>query len=250
MRYYIITGTTSGIGEALAKQLLKKREKVFCISRNSNQMLTELAQNTGGWLRYFKANLTEIQKLPDLLTKIFSDIDTKNASHLTLINNAGVLEPVGYSGTLNNQEIGTHLTTNLLAPAILINTFIELSANFNIPRTILNISSGAASNPYPGWSNYCASKAALDMLTRTIGMEQRDCPNPVRIFSLAPGIVDSNMQKTIRGTSKEQFPLRNKFDKLHQENKLSKPDEVANKIISLLSSYLPSTGEIADLRNL
>lgn len=213
-------------------------------------MLSELAEETGGWLRYFKADLTEIQKIPDLLTEIFSAIDPKDASGLTLINNAGVLEPVGYSGTLNNQEIDNHLTTNLLAPAVLINIFIELSDNFNIPRTILNISSGAAATPYPGWSNYCASKAALDMLTRTIGIEQRDRPNPVKIFSLAPGIVDTNMQKTIRGTNKEQFPLRDKFDKLYRENKLSKPEEVAKKIISLLTSDLPSTGKILDLRNL
>ena len=250
MNYYIITGTSSGIGEALAKQLLEKQEKVFCISRNNNKMLAQLAKDTGGWLRYFKADLTETQKIPDLLTEIFSAIDPKNATSLTLINNAGVLEPVGYAGTLNNRETEIHFTTNLLAPAILINSFIELSNDFNIPKRILNISSGAASSPYPGWSNYCASKAALDMLTRTIGMEQRERPNPVRIFSLAPGIVDTNMQKTIRGTSKEQFPLREKFDKLYQENKLSKPEEVAKKIISLFDSDLPSTGEIADLRNM
>lgn len=250
MNYYIITGTSSGIGEALAKQLLQNGEMVLCISRNNNQMLTNLAKETGGRLRYFKADLTEIKKIPKLLSEIFSTIEPKKASGLTLINNAGVLEPVGYSGTLNNLETEVHFTTNLLAPAILINTFIELSTDFTIPMTILNISSGAASNPYPGWSNYCASKAALDMLTRTIGVEQRDLPNPVRIFSLAPGIVDTNMQKTIRSTSKEQFPLRDKFDKLYQENKLSNPDEVAKKIISLFFSDHPSTGEIADLRNL
>lgn len=250
MNYYIITGTSSGIGEALAKQLLLMREKVFCISRNNNQMLTKLAESTGGWLRYFKADLTKIQEIPDLLIEIFSEINPKVASGISLVNNAGVLEPVGLSGNLNNRETEIHFTTNLLAPAVLINTFIELTANFNIPKTIVNISSGAASNPYPGWSNYCASKAGLDMLTRTIGMEQRDRPNPVRIFSLAPGIVDTNMQKTIRGTSEEQFPLRVKFDKLYEENKLSAPDEVAKKIISLFSSGFPLNGEIADLRNL
>ncbi len=250
MKYYIITGTSSGIGEALAKRLLEKQEKVFCISRNNNLMLAQLAKDTGGWLRFFTSDLNELHQLPDLLTKVFLDIDPKDASGITLINNAGVLDPVGYAGTLNNRKTEIHFTTNLLAPAILINIFIELSANFNIPKTILNISSGAASSPYPGWSNYCASKAALDMLTRTIGMEQRERPHPVRIFSVAPGIVDTNMQKTIRGTSKKQFPLREKFDKLYEENKLSKPDEVARKIISLLDSDLPPTGEIVDLRNI
>ena len=250
MIYYIITGTSSGIGEALAKHLIQEQEKVFCISRSKNQKLIELAAETGGWLRYFTTDLTETHKLPGLLSEIFSAIDTKDASGLILINNAGVLDPVGYSGTLNNLETEVHFKTNLLAPAILINTFIDLAKDFNISKTIVNISSGAASSPYPGWSNYCASKAALDMLTRTIGMEQLDQPNPVRIFSLAPGIVDTNMQKTIRATSKEQFPLKEKFDKLYQENKLSKPDDVAKKIIALLCADLPSTGEIADLRNL
>lgn len=250
MHYYIITGTSSGIGEAIAMQLLEKESKVFCISRSNNKQLIDYARENDRWLRYITADLTETEKLPDILSEIFTDIASTDVSTLTLINNAGVLEPVGFSGTLDNHKTEAHFKTNLLAPAILINTFIELSSTFEIPRTIVNISSGAAINPYAGWSNYCASKAALDMLTSAVGLEQQNQPNPVRIFSIAPGIVDTKMQKTIRSKRKEQFPLKEKFDQLYLENKLSKPGIVAKKIISLLSSDLPVSGEIADLRNL
>lgn len=250
MNYYIITGTSSGIGEAIAMQLLEENSKLLCISRSSNKQLIDDARKKNGWLKYFTSDLTETEKLPGLLSEIFKTIDTDDVSAITLVNNAGLLEPVGFSGTLDNLETDLHFKTNLVAPAILINTFIELSSSYEVPRTIVNISSGAAINPYAGWSNYCASKAALDMLTRAIGLEQQDQPNPIRIFSIAPGIVDTRMQKTIRDKSIEQFPLRTKFDKLHQENKLSKPEVVAKKIISLLSSDFPVTGEIADLRNL
>ena len=250
MDYYLITGTSSGIGEAIAFQLLELESKVFCISRTNNQQLIDYSRENDRWLKYHIADLTETEKLPALLSEIFAAIDSTDISSLTLINNAGVLEPVGFSGTLDNLETEIHFKTNLLAPAILINTFIGLASTFEIPKTIINISSGAAISPYAGWSNYCASKAALDMLTRAIGLEQRDQPNPVRIFSIAPGIVDTKMQGTIRNKSMEQFPLREKFDKLHQENKLSKPGSVAKKIIALLSADFPVTGEIADLRNL
>jgi benzil reductase ((S)-benzoin forming) len=250
MNYYIITGTSSGIGEAIAMQLLENDSKVFCISRSNNKALIDYAGRRDAWLKYYTTDLTVTEKLPPLLFDIFAAIAPNDVSAFTLINNAGVLEPVGFSGTLDSHKTEVHFKTNLLAPAILINTFIELSSIFKVPRTIVNISSGAAINPYAGWSNYCASKAALDMLTRTIGLEQRELTNPVRIFSIAPGIVDTAMQKTIRDKSIEQFPLREKFDKLYQENKLSKPEVVAKKIIALLSSDFPVTGEIADLRNL
>ncbi|MDY0101594.1 MAG: (S)-benzoin forming benzil reductase [Lentimicrobium sp.] len=250
MNYYIITGTSSGIGEAIAMQLLNRNNKVFCISRKNNQQLIDYSQKQDKWLKYHQVDIALTEYLPAFFSELFESIGPTNVSSITLINNAGVLEPVGFSGTLDNQKTELHFKTNLLAPAILINTFIELSSSYNVPRTIVNISSGAAINPYAGWSNYCASKAALNMLTRAIGMEQQNQPNPVRIFSIAPGIVDTNMQKTIRSNSKEQFPLKEKFEQLYLENKLSEPEIVAKKIITLLSSDFPVTGEIADLRNL
>jgi len=250
MNYYIVTGTSSGIGEAIAKKLIHRKEKVFCISRQINESLKALATKNHSGLWYYETDLTQTGKIPGILKEIFSFIDEGEVANVVLINNAGTLEPLGKSGSFNPGLIENHFKTNVIAPAILINEFIRLSERLNAKKTIVNISSGAASTPYAGWSNYCAAKSALDMLTRTIGEEQKSKENPVRIFSVAPGIVDTKMQETIRNTNEEQFPMREKFEKLFTENRLSKPDDVADKIISLLFSDFPLTGDVADLRNL
>ena len=250
MNYYIVTGTSSGIGEAIAKKLIHRKEKVFCISRQINESLKALATKNHSWLWYYETDLTQTLKIPGILKEIFSFIDEGEVANVVLINNAGTLEPLGKSGSFNPGLIENHFKTNVIAPAILINEFIRLSEKLDAKKTIVNISSGAANTPYEGWSNYCAAKAALDMLSRTIGEEQKSKENPVRIFSVAPGIVDTKMQEIIRNTNEEQFPMREKFEKLYTENRLSKPDDVADKIISLLFSDFPLTGDVADLRNL
>ena len=65
-------------------------------------------------------------------------------------------------------------------------------------KRILNISSGAGRNPYEGWGAYCTTKAGLDHFSRVVAMEQANEQYPVEIVSIAPGIIDTDMQATIR----------------------------------------------------
>lgn len=250
MNYFIITGTSSGIGEAIANRLIHRREKVFCISRRENPALNLLAKREHSGLWYYQFDLRNTSKIPGLMKEIFSFIDKETVSGVFLINNAGTLMPLGFSGTLNTTEIEDHYKTNLLAPALLINEFIKLTSDLSINKSVINISSGAAINAYAGWSNYCATKAGLDMLTRSIALEQKNAEFPAKVFSIAPGIVDTPMQGIIREAKAEQFPMKEKFVTLHQNNKLSGADDTAQKIISLLFDSGLQGGEILDIRNL
>lgn len=250
MNYFIITGTSSGIGEAIANRLIHRREKVFCISRRENPALNLLAKREHSGLWYYQFDLRNTSKIPGLMKEIFSFIDKETVSGIFLINNAGTLLPTGFSGTLNTSEIEEHYKTNLIAPALLINEFIKLTTELNINKTIINISSGAAVSAYAGWSNYCATKAGLDMLTRSIALEQKNASFPVKVLSVAPGIVDTPMQEIIRESKVEQFPMKEKFVALHQTNKLAGTDDTAQKIISLLFDNSLLGGEILDIRNL
>jgi benzil reductase ((S)-benzoin forming) len=76
-------------------------------------------------------------------------------------------------------------------------------------RRIVHISSGAGRTAYPGWSIYCATKAALDHHARTVVL---DANRALRICSVAPGVIDTGMQAEIRGSGEEKFPLREKFE--------------------------------------
>lgn len=248
MKYSIITGTSSGLGEALAEQAILQQHKVFCISRKINNRLKEQSAEMRAGLWYFEQDLTNLSDIPDLMQEIFSFIDPDLASSINLINNAGVVEPVGPLGKLKVEDISGHISINLLAPIVLTNEFIKRSKEFTCRKNIVNITSGAAQNPYYGWSMYCTSKSGLDMLTRTGGLEQAEEQFPVRILSVAPGVIDTPMQEKIRQINPENFPMKPKFEKLHREGKLVDPNTAAKNILALLDSSEVKGGQITDLR--
>ncbi len=99
----------------------------------------------------------------------------------------------------------------------------------NCKKTIINISSGAGIKAYQGWSAYCASKAAIDMLTKVTALENKD----YAVLGIRPGIVATNMQKQIRNTDKKDFIIVDRFVELYENKQLSNPLEVAQKIYKI-----------------
>ncbi|MGE5651882.1 MAG: SDR family NAD(P)-dependent oxidoreductase, partial [Bacillota bacterium] len=98
---------------------------------------------------------------------------------------------------------------------------------------------------YPGWSVYCATKAALDHHARAVVLDKNDA---LRICSLAPGVIDTGMQAEIRASSLEQFPLRERFDALKRDGALTAPDDGAARLVDYLLSDSFGRDPVADLR--
>jgi hypothetical protein len=120
-------------------------------------------------------------------------------------------------------------------------------ASAGAQRRILHISSGAARNAYPGWSVYCATKAALDHHARAVALDQQ---RGVRICSLAPGVIDTAMQAEIRNVSEDRFPMRQRFVDLKETGSLAEPDECAEQLIDYLLGAGFGAEVVADLRTL
>jgi len=234
MDFYIITGVSRGIGEAIARKLLVHGNTLFCVSRTMNEDLVETASSMHIPLYYHEADLSIQGSSESFMREVFTRIDPEMASRIALINNAGMLEPIAPIELASPAMMEKHLMLNLLAPSILISNFIEKTLKLPIPKVVLNISSGASTFPYSGWAMYCASKAGIDMLTRTIGLEQSSAVHPVKLIALAPGIVDTAMQTQIRHTERSMFAEKDKFIKLHEEGKLSDPQSVAGVIAASL----------------
>ena len=232
---YYITGTSRGIGKSLAENALDEENSiVFGFSRSQ----------TINHNRYFHTNI-DLCNNEELLNLKFKKIE--GASKAILINNSGMLGPVSFLGNHQaNEVIQTH-SLNSIAPAILINEFISVYKN-DISLVIINISSGAARYAVEGWSNYCASKASLDMLSQVVQAEYKR--PKVCVFSIAPGIVDTEMQAEIRNVSPALFPHYQKFVEYKQKNQLSNPTVVASKILQIAKHPENFQGVILDLRNL
>jgi NAD(P)-dependent dehydrogenase (short-subunit alcohol dehydrogenase family) len=114
-----------------------------------------------------------------------------------LVNNAGVIEPIGHLDTVDPAAWAAAVQVNLVGAMYGCRAALPhlLAAGGG---AIVNVSSGAALRPLEGWSAYCASKAGLAMLTRSLHLELAG--RGVRAFGLRPGIVDTDMQVTIRAS--------------------------------------------------
>ncbi|NQX71011.1 (S)-benzoin forming benzil reductase [Paenibacillus alba] len=246
MAVYIITGGSKGLGAALTRQLLQQGAAVHCISRSENESLRQEALRAEGELTFHACDLAHTEGLDSLLERILQNIDGADA--VTLINNAGQLEPMTSIGRAGDDDLQRSLQVNLIAPAVLTNSFIRQTQALPIVKRVVNISSGAAKKPYPGWGAYCTAKAGLDMLTRCIGVEQLNQPYPVEAYAIAPGVVDTDMQREIRAASEEDFPQVDRFVGLHESGELISPEAAAQQLLQLLHSNAFAQGEIADLR--
>lgn len=225
MHYYIITGASRGLGKALAEAVLQLPDtKVVGVSRHAT-IEHERYQHQ-------PLDLSDSVAVENNLAKVFGQ--WADAASVTLINNAAVLGEIGYLGEQANEHFEFVFAVNVIAPAMLMNTFLSAYSGRLIPRTVLNISSGAAQRPVDGWGAYCASKAALEMLTLTAQKEQDLRGSGIRIRSLSPGVIDTAMQEHIRAADAQQFSEAPRFAGLHAESKLQAPTAVADRIVRWL----------------
>ena len=232
MNYYYITGTSRGIGKAFAEHLLKNpANTVIGISR---QKTIEHAN-----YRHFHLDLTDVGLLADFRFELHA-----NAQKIYLINNAGALGFIKPMGKQDADTIIKNYTLNLIAPSVLINAFIACYDSTDAEKVIVNMSSGAGKKPIDGWAVYCASKAGLDMLSRVVDAEQQvRAEHPLdnihkgfRIFSIAPGVVDTDMQSEIRSANKADFSRVEDFISYKVNNELSEAAVVSEKYIKLLEN--------------
>lgn len=239
MDVYIVTGASKGIGLELLKQLQVKGKKVIGLARTS----PEVAK------RFVVVDLAEAAQLEEVLIGIIND-NVEDASSFTLINNAGMVEPIGLVGAVNVEEMTTALAVNLTAPMILSNTFITRLKDFEGKKRIVNISSGAGRNAYEGWGTYCTTKAGLDHFSRVVALEQQSATYPVEVVAIAPGIIDTGMQETIRGSEVDAFPLLDRFIEYKAQGSLSSAEQTAEKLIAFIETAdFSAVGPIADIRN-
>lgn len=250
MEYFIITGTSGGLGEALARSFSKVGRTIFCLSRNPNPSLMEYALESGAAIEFIKTDLSKIDFLEEKVEYISKKINPGIAKGIYLINNAGILSPLGPIEQGSVEAFSESALVNLAAPLALSALFINAFQDYSGIKRIMNISSGAAQSPYEGWASYCATKAALEMATRVIALEQQRKKNPVTIFCVAPGVVETRMQEAIRNSSPEKFPMHQKFVALKENNQLQSPQEAAQKLNNLLLSQPIDNGALLDIRQL
>lgn len=224
MNYFFITGTSRGIGKALADLLLEDENNyVYGISRTQNIQHASY--------HHFSIDFNDMESVMQ-----FEFPEFKEAGSIVLINNSAFSSEITYFGKRTSADIVGSYNVNIVAPSILMNNFLKNYQAENCKRIIMNISSGASKRPIESWNTYCASKSALDMISEVIDIEQKlKFPdNPVKIFSVGPGIVDTQMQTNLRKVSPEDFTLVDQFIEYKEKNQLADPSDVAKKLYYII----------------
>ncbi|MCD0504965.1 SDR family oxidoreductase [Bordetella petrii] len=243
----ILTGSSRGIGAALARGLAKPGTRLITLARRADPALAQHAQAQGAELEQIQVDLSDLHAAAQAAERIAAALP-RDARRYLLINNAGTVQPVAAAGELaDGQAIAAAFNLNVSAVMLLTARFIDAVQGLQADRRVLNISSGAGRNPNAGWGVYCATKAALDMYTRVLKQEQG--PDGVRAVALAPGIVDTDMQETIRASDPASFPALAKFQEFHATGKLAAPAAVAENILAYLDRDDFGNTEIDDIRN-
>ena len=216
MRKAVISGHSRGLGYALAEHYLRAGWAVFGLARgradlrpSENLFQAELDLSDAGLLA---------QKLSDGLLADF----IRDADELLLINNAGTTAPNALLGRqLSARPDGVHLK-------------------------IVHIGSGAGRREYAGWSVYGAGKAALDRHALCAAAEGHPA---FSIACIAPGVVDTEMQREIRNADCRDFPLQPRFRALKDDAKLQSAADTAAKIAAMIEAEDFGSKPLADVRD-
>jgi benzil reductase ((S)-benzoin forming) len=244
MHEIIITGASRGFGRHVASQLAKPGRHLHLISRSKSEETASEIRNKGAEASIWRMDLSATENLEETFLPVLDSISSRNTDAIGLINNAGTIEPVGPLGKYDTYGYRSHLELNYVAPALLSHLFVKHFQKLPVKKRILFVGSGASKRPIHGWSHYCSSKAAIDMLAKTIALEQdaREYPFETAVFN--PGRIETDMQEALRDKSKDDFPLVDDFVASASDGRNLPPEQVAAKLVKIFLSDSFPHGEI------
>ena len=232
----IVTGGSSGIGAAIATHAHRSGSEVVVVSRTP-----------GDVGRHLEADLTEPSGWDSFRSGLESMLAPEEVGTVRLFHCAGTITPIGFAGEVDSEAYRENVVLNSAAPQIVGDAFLAAVRRHDVDATLVMLTSGAARSIYPGWSSYCAGKAAVDHWVRNVGAEQ-ERRHGVKVVAIAPGVVDTPMNQEIRATDEANFPRVDKFRDLHAAGDLGDPNEVARRIWSVVEAL--DGGAVVDLRDL
>jgi NAD(P)-dependent dehydrogenase (short-subunit alcohol dehydrogenase family) len=236
-RVAVVTGASRGLGAGMARELHDQGLRLGLCSRSA-PALPEGERVLARQLDV--ADAGALDSFAEEVATRFGRIDL-------WINNAGILEPIEPLRSIEPEEFGAHLDVNVLGVFLGTRAFIRQVRAQGDPGVLINISSGAGRKPYRGWAAYCAGKAAVDRLTEVVALEEKDAG--LRAHAVAPGLIDTEMQELIRGTSADKFPEVERFRAFTDED-YADPADIARALLRLAFDPAAATDEVLlDLRD-
>jgi benzil reductase ((S)-benzoin forming) len=245
----ILTGASRGMGFAMAGQLLDAGHSLLCISRKTNEALAAKAAAAGATLEQWPQDLARADTVAAKLGTWITAHGEGGLASVTLINNAGVIPTIAPVGDIAADDLAQALRVGLEAPMLLTAAFLHATAAWRCPRKVLNISSGLGRRAMASQAAYCAAKAGMDHFSRCVALEEALRANGARVCSLAPGVIDTDMQGQLRAADAGRFPDRASFQGLKDQGQLTSADDAAARVLRYLAREDFGQQPVADARD-
>ena len=246
---FILTGASRGMGLAMARQLLQPGNTLLCISRSASETLAVQAKQANVDLLQWTQDLTRGAAASARLEQWLREQTIGRFASATLINNAGVIPRIGPLRDADADDLSHALRVGLEAPMQLTSAFLRATQSWTGKRKVLNISSGLGRRAMASQAGYCAAKAGMDHFTRCLALEEALKSNGAKVCSLAPGVIDTDMQEQLRRADSQAFPDQQSFINLQTSGALASPDEAAKRVLSVLMRADFGSNPVADVRD-
>lgn len=231
----LITGTSSGIGQALAQHYLTLGSMVYGVSRKSEESLNQSAH-----FHWIPCDLEDSAGIESAI---------QNAKLPSLFNvvilNAGQLGRIQRMVEAEEEELKRLMQVHVWANQALLKTLFLREI---VLHQVVGISSGAAVNGNAGWSGYSISKAAFNMW---LSLFAQDYPE-THFTALAPGLVDTQMQDYLcEAVNTELYPSVGRLKSARGTEAMPTPEELAPQLVELLPKLLSfNSGSFQDIRKI
>ena len=246
---YIVTGASRGLGAAMAQQLLQPGLLLLGISRHRNEALAALAAQSGVTCEQWAIDLAEPIAVAQRMQNWLAGLDGSSFDQASLINNAGVITHVGPIDECGNDALSAALRVGLEAPLLLSAAFLRGTSGWRAQRRVLNISSGLGRRAMAGSAAYCAAKAGMDHFSRAMALDEAQRGHGAKVVSLAPGVIDTDMQVQLRGADPAGFPEQANFIKLKESGQLTSTHDAAARVLAYLNRADFGVDPVADVRD-
>ncbi len=242
----IMTGASRGLGLAMAQALLHQGHHVLTLQRHPS---SQLQAPSHGVLLQWAVDLADPQPVAHRLSQWLGDMAPASVREFNLIHNAALLSDPGDLCDTAVDQIAAACRVGLEAPLVLTAACLHATAAWTAPRKVLNISSGLGRRAMAGSSVYCAVKAGMDHYSRALALEEAAKPHGARVVSLAPGVIDTDMQVQLRSASPTRFAEQVRFAALKTQGQLDSPQEAARKVLQYLQRADFGAQVVADVRD-
>ena len=247
---YILTGASRGMGLAIAQQLLAPKHTLLCVSRHASDVLAaQAAEATQSTLTQWTLDLADGAMASAKLAEWLASLSAESFASATLINNAASLPAISPLRDASAHDIARTLRVGLESVMQLTAAFLGSTRTWACPRRVLNISSGNGRRAMASQSIYSAVKAGMDHYTRCVALEEAAVTGGAKLCSLAPGIIDTDMQTHLRDTDPEKFPSRESFVQYKQNGDLLSPKAGAARVLAYLARADFGANPVADVRD-